>query len=82
MTPLDVLAWLAGGGFTVEVREGRLWVSPASQLTEADRALLAGHRDALVAYLSGPPARAEPPRGRWEPDAQRELFEGDDLAWR
>ena len=76
MTPLDVLAWLTGGGFTVTEREGRLWVSPGSLLSEDDRALVREHRDALLAYLRDPTPPEPPPveRVRKVPELQPELF--------
>lgn len=84
MTPLDVLAWLTGGGFSVEERGGRLWVSPASRLTEADRALIAEHRLVLLAYLTDPPPpQALPARRAKVADVHPELFgDADGLAWR
>lgn len=83
MTPLDVLAWLCGGGFSVEERGGRLWVSPASRLTEADRALIAEHREALLEYLRDPTPEEAPRRLKmYNPGPQLGLFGEDSLNWR
>ncbi|TMC02960.1 MAG: hypothetical protein E6J41_28885, partial [Chloroflexi bacterium] len=48
----DILAALRDRGITVRLDEaGRPWAAPAELVDEADRALLAAHRDAVLAAL-------------------------------
>ena len=84
MTPLDILAWLTGGGFTVTEREGRLWVTPGSLLSVEDAALVRENREELLAYLRDPTPPEPPPveRARKAAEPQRELFDEEDLRWR
>jgi hypothetical protein len=52
MTPLDVLTGLRRTGFTV-VRDGdALRVSPASNLTDRDKAIIREHKAELLVLLS------------------------------
>jgi DNA polymerase I-like protein with 3'-5' exonuclease and polymerase domains len=66
----DIVAALADRGISLRLGEdGRPLVGPAELIDEADRALLAGHRDAVLAALriKEPPALPERPEARREP---------------
>jgi hypothetical protein len=65
MTPVAFLAQLRESGFTVSVIDGRVKVSPASRLTDADRAAIRDHKGEFLALLApaAPPASALPRRG-------------------
>ena len=52
MTPMDILAWLAGGGIDVSVRNGKIIASPRELISESDRQLIQEHRDALYEFLA------------------------------
>ena len=51
MTPAAALDKMRGAGFSVQVVNGRLRVSPADRLTETQRRWIAAHRDALMAAM-------------------------------
>lgn len=40
---------LTGRGFSIEVKDGRLWVRPSARLDAADRYRIARARDGLIA---------------------------------
>jgi hypothetical protein len=51
VTPADLLHDLRNGGFTLRHKDGRLLVGPSNRLTDAHRAGIREHRDALVALV-------------------------------
>jgi hypothetical protein len=62
----DILAALADRGITVRLgADGRPVVRPAHLVDEADRALLAAHREAVLAALKAPDEPAEPELEGW-----------------
>ena len=64
----DILAALSERGITVRLADGdQPLVGPADQVDEADRALLAAHRDAVLAALNAGPAPVQtaPPTCPW-----------------
>jgi hypothetical protein len=62
----DILAALADRGITVRLAtDGRPVVRPAHLVDEADRALLAAHREAVLAALTAPDEPAEPEPEGW-----------------
>ena len=57
----DIIAALADRGITTRLdEEGRPWVAPSEVVDEADRALLAAHRDAVLAALGAEAAYPGP----------------------
>jgi hypothetical protein len=62
----DILAALAARGIVVRLAtDGRPVVRPAHLVDEADRALLAAHREAVLAALKAPDEPAEPEPEEW-----------------
>ena len=51
MTPAAALDKMRGAGFSVQVVNGRLRVTPADRLTETQRRWIAANRDALMAAM-------------------------------
>lgn len=56
-SPADIIAGLRHRGMTLEVADGRIGVSPADRLTEADRGAIRAHKPELLALLTAPLAR-------------------------
>jgi hypothetical protein len=57
MTADEVLADLRDRGFRLTVRDGKIQVAPASQLTDGDRAGIRENRTELLALLAADPGR-------------------------
>lgn len=55
----DLLADLAGAGFSVAAEGARLVIRPASKLTESERAAVREFRPVLLALLAGDEARTD-----------------------
>lgn len=55
MTAMSILCHLQASGFTLLATGQQLAVTPASKLTEAERALVARHKEKLLALLAPKP---------------------------
>ena len=60
-TPADVLWALARLGYSCRAEGGKLPIAPAGRLTEEDRALIARHREGMLAILTRPTAALPSP---------------------